>query len=379
MASQAVSDATSDKIRILGFVLTLIIVFHSAFNLQMASGPVPAWIRYCEHFIHYGLRGLGVPFFFICSAYFLCARPSFSAAWPEEVRKRVKSLLLPFFLWSGLWVAAMWIMQSIPAIGSNLGRDRIDGFSDVVSLLTLNPIPHPLWYMRDLFLLTLLAPLIVRLLRTRAGTVAYFIPAAALWFSFQSILVKEAQDLFFFGVGAWLAIHRPVTPTISRPWKLVLAATSLTLFAYHCWWVETRAAENPFIFNAAILTGLPALWLCYDEFEQRIRTKRMLALSSYALFLYVAHEPLIAILRKAAIAAAGTGSTALFVIFACQTTIVICALMLAGWTLRNYSPWLYGTLVGGRAPKCLTNVAVRQPVRQEGAGAPAPAWLDAGR
>lgn len=359
----AVSDYTSDKIRILSLLLTVVIIFHSAFNLQMATGPIPAWIRYLEHSIHYGIRGMAVPFFYICSAYFLCARPRFITAWPHEVAKRVPSLLVPFFLWSGLWVLAMWTLQSIPSIGGHLGRERIASFGQVVDLMTLNPIPHPLWYMRDLFLLTLLTPLIIPLLRSNLGASAYFIGSAALWFSFQSIHQKEAQDLFFFGIGAWLALRRPVIPVIPRPGKIALAVVSLALFAWNCWWVDTRQAENPFIFNPAILLGLPALWLLYDDAAHLLRTPAMLRLSGYALFLYVAHEPLIAILRKASVSVLGNGPGALLTIFVCQTSVVIGALLLIGWILRTYVPWLYSPLVGGRVPRPSRH-ALRQPIPQ---------------
>ncbi|MBA3707430.1 MAG: acyltransferase [Planctomycetes bacterium] len=348
-----VSSATSDKIKILGLILTLFVVFHHAHNLQFATASVHPLVRGIESFFHYGLRGLAVPFFFICSAYFLCARRNFTSAYPGEVRKRVGSLLVPFLVWSCGWVLVMFAMQSIPALAPMFGRDVISFAHplDVLRLVTLDPIPHPLWYMRDLFLLAILSPLIVWVLSSRVGSVLYAAGSLALWYSVPSIQLREAQDLFFFGVGAWIAIHRPQVPVVPMWAKLVLLGGSIGLLSYHCWWVDARGEEQAFLLNTAVLLGLPAIWLLYDDVAGTLRTPRLLAWSEYALFIYMAHEPALTIVRKGMIGYTGSTSTALLVVWAASGTLVIACAVAAAWILRTFVPSAYAILTGGRVPR----------------------------
>ncbi len=346
----AISAYTSDKIKIIGLILTVAVVFHHAHNLQFADAPAAGWVRYSESFFHYGLRGLSVPFFFIASGYFLCARAGFLAAWPKEVGKRVGSLLVPFLIWSAGWLLVMWMLQKIPSLSPYFGRDHIvlADVPHVLDLMTFDPIPHPLWYMRDLFLLTLLSPLVVAAMKRNWSMVLYFAGAAALYYSVPSIELREAQDLLFFGAGVALAVRQPTIPAVPKPLRWGMLGVALALMAYHCWWVDTRFQESQWIMNTAVLIGLPALWLVYDDLAGWLRGPTLLAMADYALFIYMGHEPLLTITRKILIEVAGNGSAALFAIWLGTGTAMIVGLAIVAWVMRVYVPRLYALLVGGR-------------------------------
>jgi succinoglycan biosynthesis protein ExoH len=375
----AVSSETSDKIRIIGFFLTIAVVLHHAHNLQFATGNPDAWLRYLESVFHYGLRGLAVPFFFVCSGYFLCARDGFLRAWPAEVGKRARSLLLPFVLWSGGWILAMWALQSLPHLGACFGREAIslrDG-RQVLDLMTLDPIPHPLWYMRDLFVLAIASPLALWAMRRWSTAVVWFVVAIGLYFSVPAIEVRESGDLLFFGAGVALAAHRGRIPrALARPprafsWGLLVA--SLALIGYHCWWVDTYHAECQWILNTAVIIGLPALWWTYDDGARYLRTAAMLAAADYALFIYMAHEPAVTIVRKSTLALAGESTSGLAAVWLGSAVAVMATAVAAATVLRRYVPAAYGVLTGGRLG------AARNPPRlPEAAVAPAASALATG-
>src|SRR4051812_1744404 len=87
----AVSAYVSDKIRIIGLLLTVVVVLHPAHDLQFADAAPQGWLRYAEESFHYGLRALAVPFFFVCSGWFLCDRGDVLRAYPRELGKRARS------------------------------------------------------------------------------------------------------------------------------------------------------------------------------------------------------------------------------------------------------------------------------------------------
>jgi surface polysaccharide O-acyltransferase-like enzyme len=363
----AISASTSDKIRIIGLWLTIAVVLHHAHNLQFASGPIAAPLRYAEEFFHYGLRALAVPFFFICSGYFLCSRADFLSAWPGEVRKRVRSLLLPFVVWSAGWIVVLWALQQVPSLEGSFGRGRIElsDAAQVTDLMTRDPIPHPLWYMRDLFLLTLLSPAIVWLLRRGWGTALYFAGALAIFYSTPSIELRESGDFLFFGIGVVLAQRQAQSTAAYASLGPLLGIASFGLIAYHCWWVDTRHAETQWLLNTAALLGLPAIWLLYDRVEPWVRTAGMLVAADFALFIYMGHEPLVTLVRKAMVPVLGGGTAGLLVIWLGSASAVIGGLVLTAVILRQIAPGAYALLSGGRVPG-------RKPVREEAVFVEAP-------
>lgn len=353
----AIDAYTSDKIRVIGLLLTLIVILHHATNLQFGD-PGTAWFA-AQAAFHHGLRALTVPMFFVLSAWFLCAKTDFGAAWPGEVRKRSATLLAPFLAWSALWLVALWALQWTP-LGARMGREAIS-FADplqIARLLVIDIIPHPLWYLRDLFVLTLCAPVIVWLLRRSWGLAAYFAGATAVLYSAQSFTVREIGDLFFFGLGAALAIHRPRLETPPRWARVVLYATVAALLAGNCWWVRRFDEESiPLLHTAAIL-GVPAVWLAYDDARRWLHRPALIRASALAIVLYLGHEPLVTIVRKALLTATGTTPMALGLVWLATATLVTAGIAAAAWAAGRWCPAVLATLTGGRsAPRTVPPAA----------------------
>lgn len=345
----AIDTYTSDKIRVIGLLLTLIIVLHHATNLQF--GDPGAWWFSAQAAFHHGLRALTVPLFFVLSAFFLCAKPDFAAAWPGEVRKRSGTLLAPFLAWSALWLVVFWAIQWSPALAARMGRDAISlaDPAQVARLLFIDIIPHPLWYLRDLFVLTLLAPAIVWLLRRNWGMAVWFTGATAMLYSAPSFEVREIGDCFFFGIGAVLALHRPRLATPPAWARATLYVVVTAMLAGNCWWVHRYQVESiPLLHTAAVL-GVPMVWLGYDDARRWLHRPALIRASSLAILLYVAHEPLVTIVRKMLLTATGTSPTALGLVWLATTGIVIGLIAGAAWVAGRIWPGALALFTGGRS------------------------------
>ncbi|MBA3684535.1 MAG: acyltransferase [Planctomycetes bacterium] len=348
-----IDQYTSEKIRILGLLLTLIVIVHHASNLQFAPAGGPAgWVHWTQGIFHYGLRALTVPFFFVVSAWFLCAKPDFAASWPGEVRKRVRSLLLPFLAWSAFWIAVLVVAQSIPALAARMGRAPIT-LADVPRLLVIDIIPHPLWYLRDLFVLTLAAPAIVWLMRRDWGMVAYFLVATVLLYSTSSMQVREVGDLFAFGTGVALALRQPNFITPPAATRAMLYVIVGALLALNVWWVGRYGFESPVILHSAAMIGVPATWLLYDDARRWLHRPWLLAASEYAILLYICHEPLVTFVRKALLVVFGTSSVGLTATWLATIVAVIGGLVLTTVVAARWLPGTLALVTGGRSGRAV--------------------------
>ena len=104
------------------------------------------------------LTGAGVPAFFLISAYLTkkSAKP-----YKENIKKKVKTLLLPYLLWILIYVMLEVVGNKVlPTAFSDVTKwSGVDWIKNLVGIPFVEPpIYSPLWFVRDLFVLNLIAP-----------------------------------------------------------------------------------------------------------------------------------------------------------------------------------------------------------------------------
>lgn len=104
------------------------------------------------------LTGAGVPAFFLISAYLMkkSAKP-----YKENIKKKVKTLLLPYLLWILVYVMLEVVGNKVlPTAFSDVTKwSGVDWIKNLVGIPFVEPpIYSPLWFVRDLFVLNLIAP-----------------------------------------------------------------------------------------------------------------------------------------------------------------------------------------------------------------------------
>lgn len=113
-----------------------------------------------------GIARIAVPFFFMTAGFFLAKHMDEPGWWPRELRKRVRTLLIPFFLWNLIWlvyatpltILANW-RSGVPLL---LGLPH--GIGGMLGLFGCSPFSGPflgvLWFVRFLFILIVISPIL---------------------------------------------------------------------------------------------------------------------------------------------------------------------------------------------------------------------------
>ena len=187
----------------------------------------------CEWLIYEGVkRGvarIAVPFFFIVSGFFLAQHFSEDGWLRREIRKRIKSLAIPYICWSIIAFAAPVLLN----IAADLIANRPFGTSiyflnnanwlQILSLdVTNSPYLVTLWYVRCLFLLILTSSVIEYLIRKL--DFVWLMISFIFLLAFSHIPNENlrhffeygyaANGLFYFSIGIFLCKHRiSVKPT----------------------------------------------------------------------------------------------------------------------------------------------------------------------
>jgi surface polysaccharide O-acyltransferase-like enzyme len=148
----------------MAFVCTvMVVVIHSP--LFPISSPSGQWANL---FVSNGICRIAVPFFFLASGFFLAGHFGEPGWWRRETGKRIKSLLLPVFVWGTLFAlqdtllqwARNLLLSEPPSSGISFPPARI------LRMYALNLSDAELgllWFMRTLFVMVVLSPLLKRL------------------------------------------------------------------------------------------------------------------------------------------------------------------------------------------------------------------------
>ena len=223
------------------------------------------------------------------------ARVSF----PSVLVRRVRSLLIPMAFWSAAFIGLALVGEHFQAgfIESSLrGPLTVERLPTLLIGVFGEPANLPLYFLRDLFVCVLFAPVLLVLLKRRVALFAAFV-AVVYVVGFNSVLFLSPNLFLFFAIGMWIAKSGKVPLSFPAPviWLSVAgllivggAATaailSLTMGPDP---LSARMVE-PLLalvrFPAAILFWAASLWLA-----ARPLGARLARIEPYIFFVFCAH------------------------------------------------------------------------------------------
>jgi peptidoglycan/LPS O-acetylase OafA/YrhL len=346
-------EGTSRTIDALRFPLMVgVIAIHAASAAVPMAGDgnaqVAHWIQWI---LSNALALVAVPMFFAMSALLLATGQDGSWALARaKMTTRVVSLGRPFVLWCCMGAAILMITESVPALAAKMraGGTPLTGSSwfDVVDrtfgLTGGTPIAYQFWFIRDLLILILIHPLLLR------------IPSPALWILWTAcvlwwfiwpdamVAVHAPAAASFIG-GLLLARHAPWLEQLPKTRYLHVALGIVATVAMVCMALDAPRAWSVLF----ILSACPLVWSVFHA----VRSNRLLAwLGGFSFFMYCSHEPLLTVIRKLMLSArpsAGPWDILLIYLGSGALTIVLCVSM--AYILSRWIPTLYAFVTGGRS------------------------------
>lgn len=358
-------DYISRKLKVLSFLSVILVVITHGYNLKdrfllpqtRVLEPLSV-ATFIEYFVSGGLARFSVPFFFAASGYlfFYDLRPT-ARGFGDKLRRRLRSLALPYLLWNALGVGLVLATQDQPLLNpSGFHWVRLlDGGPWARELIgaLVRPIAFQLWFMRDLMVCVLLSPLLYWLIARFSFWV--LVPLAIPWLLQLPLTILEPESILFFVGGGILAVHRvdlrPRVTGVAGRWIAWLLPLDLALIT-----VKTLLAHGPSpnpalllaLHRAVILCGLFWAWYAYDGFGERLHQSRLVQLAAFTFFIYAAHEPLLIIFSDFCLVVLGTAPATLLAVYLGAPAVIFGLCLLLGMALRRWARPVFLTLTGGR-------------------------------
>lgn len=357
-ASDGSPKEWSDTLSLLRWVLiVLVVAIHT--QLVADTGCTETFYGRAYHWTEHVLW-LANPLFFLISGYLFMVTEN-GLTWrvcAGKWRRRLRTWLLPYLLWNTIFllyyvfvsVVCPSALGVVPPVGDMRPLDFLKAYACIRGAgFNSAPIDEPLWFLRNLMLLALLAPLWYQLLRFRWLSLLLMAGLAALphTYGFES-------DLLYFLAGAYLRVWvGGLTPLLRRPLWLPLAVYLLS-----CLWIGSpyalSAVGGQWLLACRNFSGM----LLLARMSHRVVACRpsadWRAFAQPVFFVFALHSMVARPLTKLSaqwLLAHSAGSALFFLLHMLNLAVTIgCCLLLhrlLGKTLPAFRVWLGGAAATG--------------------------------
>ncbi|HPH94985.1 MAG TPA: acyltransferase [Anaerolineaceae bacterium] len=347
----------SKRIVSLRFLLIVFVVFihNTVSEVKYADSTtvyqIPEYARIIRVIVTDVFSRSAVPLFFLLSGYLFFMKEA--AYWPV-VKKKTKSILLPYMLWSLLAVLFYFLAQNISFTKVYFSNplnivadfdwlDWVDVFAGLFTARAPYPLVYQFWFIRDLFTAFLLFPILKWFIdRLPFGT---FIILSVLWITYTNLYLVSAEALLFFSLGYYIVKYKLTIESLDKI-KIgdFLAGFSATIF-FEVFFLKSFS----FIHFINLVLGVLFLLRISFYFIRNEKVFSILAwLEGYAFFVYAFHEPLLTILKKVSVRVIPMEGGYILLHYFFLTFLTVIISLAAGVLVKKITPRVYALLTGGR-------------------------------
>jgi len=370
-----VSDFNSRKFRFWSFVSMFLLVFVHGYNLDIrylqpwtTPGEPLTVTTFTQYFLANGIFRFRIPMLFIISGYLYALHDN--RPYKQRTKKRLRTLLLPYLIWSAAGFAFTYVLEMFPFTRSIIETSQIVQIDDNRTLLhdyrwyemlgrwIILPVPYQLWFIRVLLVYNLAYPAIRWCINHRIGKWIFFGIAALMWLGTMGFVFFEGEGLLFFSLGIWMQktnfdIDHPKRWLNPVVWGSVFIGLSAikTFIAFKG---DPMMGESVFpvmtiMHKLVVFSGLITTWYgCNALVEWCMNRKWFVWISAFSFMIYVMHAPLVAYATEAVFALVSQVPYYRMLTYIFLPLTIIGFTVITGALLRRLFPGFYSLLTGGR-------------------------------
>lgn len=244
------------------------------------------------HVLQRNIGDIAVPLFFFISGYlfFLNIKDFNITIYKNKLKKRKKSLLIPYFLWNTLFFLFLLTCYIIsPSLVQSFDKyfSELTVTSFIQSYWSLNggPILSPMWFIRDLIILTLLSPFIYWIIK-RTNLIIVIIVAVIFFIGIYYETPGIGGRIWFpYMFGAFWSIQGKNFLNAFAKYRLLIFS-SFILFVFVDTWLSSNGHRFTIINHLSIAFGMASIPLVCAYFINKgvIQENTYIAKASFFVF-----------------------------------------------------------------------------------------------
>jgi hypothetical protein len=290
-----VGKAMSDRIKIARSLCIFFMTFvHVPQGIAENVYDRDAGLFDIVYFVLTRLMGLSsVSLLSVVSGYFIVSSLLKAGAGPLTVSK-LKTLVVPLVAWNLLMLVLLAAYGVLSGNWKDMPEFSPLGMANALLAVTEWPLVVPLWFLRDLFVCCLFAPLLYPALRrfpiaTMLALVAFTLLGENLY------ILQRPQLMLFFGLGMWLRISAADEQGIDRIAGLltiglvVMAAIFLTIRIERILLSEMNDTLRLTLDTLLRVTMAAGFWKLTEFIRRSSLSDLFIRLEPYAFFLFCSH------------------------------------------------------------------------------------------
>lgn len=334
-------------------LVVLIVLIHTRLSEDVVCSDTlyPAFLRWADNVLW-----LANPLFFVMSGYLFFKADNWSLKqYKAKLVRRVRTWLIPYLCWNTAYLLLYLVgFALIPTLMGHVGQSFQEiSFIDCVTAYTgwssgwqdLGPIDGPLWFLRDLILLALIAPLIYAVLNASRYSVLLLVGLYLCEVPFFNV-----GSLVFFCLGAYASIWH-VSLLHQETNSAVVALLIFVALAV----IYTSCDRLPWVMHSYVglgktMAGMWALICIASKVTQHLDSIRLSRASDGIFFIFAMHAAIARLLTKLSAMYLISIKLNVAVLIAVQIVNTIATILFCFFIyrlLRRYTPQL-ASMLGAR-------------------------------
>lgn len=305
------SEQQIKRINILKILFAIFVVYihsrqtHIKFTGEVIDITLPKWFEYYTYFFSEAISRCAVSGFFMISS-FLLYRKDFS--WKNNIKKKAKTLIIPYLIMNTLWIIAFFVGQQIPftRIFFNNQENIISNYNimkwfQAYGIGGSGPFLYSLWFIRNLFILNLLSSVIKKVIDF-APKIFFFITMMMFLFiqnfplnNFYTLL--NINDFCFWCFGYYLIKYQININKFDKN-KIIFFLFIIFLL------INTALKDFSFPIISIIINRFSLIlniifWYSYFSYAIEYPMQKLLLFySNYNFCIYIFHENTLTLIKK---------------------------------------------------------------------------------